>query len=238
MGSKIGIFLLHGITKNSGELAYVKKSLEEKGYCVETPNLPRHGLCPREYETCWRDVLQLSKEELLMGVEESFRKFNEKVDEIFVGGNSIGANLAFYLASKFPVKGILALNPVYRLAKGLEFILRHEPKISAFLLKKNGNSNNNDLVFHNFNIGSLLSLLEIVRDTPQYVKGLSIPTLLIFSKNDDILSPKNVVFFDKWLKCEKELHIVNESGHGLPYNSAVLPLIDEFIKNYALTIHK
>ena len=226
---KTGIFLLHGITKSSSELIFIKESLEERGYYVETPNLPKHGLCPREYETCWRDVLQLSKDELLIGVEEAFQQFRGKVEEIIVGGNSIGANLAFYLANKFTVNGIIALGPIYRLSKGLEFILALEPKIRLFL-GRNGNGVANEFVYHHLNVSAILQLVDIVKETPAYVKGLSRPTLLIFSKDDDVSSPQNAKFFINWLKGKKEIHLVEKGGHGLPDNPAILPFIDGFVK--------
>jgi len=226
---KTGIFLLHGITKSSSELSFIKESLEEGGYYVETPNLPRHGLCPREYETCWRDVLQLDKDELLIGVEEAFQKFSNRVEDIIVGGNSIGANLALYLANKFNVNGVIALGPVYRLSKGLEFILALEPKIRLFL-RRNGNGVANDFVYHNLNVSAILQLVDIIKETPAYIKGLSTPTLLIFSKDDDVASPQNAKFFINWLKGEKEIHLVEKGGHALPDNHAVLPFINGFVK--------
>ena len=225
---KKGIFLLHGITKSSSEFSKIKENLEELGYFVETPNLPRHGSCPREYETCWRDVLELTKDELLKGSEEKFKKFREKFDEVFVGGNSLGANIAFYLAGKYPVNGIIAIGPVYKLNRGLEIILSFESKIGGFLTG-NREEDSNGYRYHDFNIDGVLQLVEVAKNAPEYIKDISVPTLLIFSKNDNVASPQNAKYFIKWLKENSEVHLFDNLGHGLPESQDIFLVVQEFL---------
>ncbi len=224
---KTGIFLMHGVTKSREELLPLKEALEEAGYYVETPNLPRHGLCPREYKTCWRDVLQLTPGELLKGATEEFLNFRKKVGDVFVGGNSLGANLAFHLANEYPVKGIIAMAPIYQLSRSLELLLSIKPKIQ-FLLPESSKKDSDKLVFHNFNITTVVDLIDLVKESPDYVKGLSIPTLLIFSKHEDIASPKNASFFIKWLKNCSDVYWIDKGGHGILSNPEIIPIIKDF----------
>ena len=223
---KFGIFLMHGITKSKEELSLVKESLEELGYYVETPNLPKHGICPREFETCWRDTLELTKEELLTGVEEKFIEFRKKVGDIIIVGNSLGANLAFYLANKYTVKGIIAISPVYQLTRGIDLLLSIQPKIKFLLLGKSDQD-----VYHNFNLNNVIEIINISKESRKYIQGISIPTLLIFSKESDLTSSGNADFFIKWLRGYAQVHWAIKEGHGIPKNPDILPIIKDFCAN-------
>jgi esterase/lipase len=46
------IFLLHGITKSKEEFSKIKSTLLDLNFYVETPNLPKHELCPKEFRSC------------------------------------------------------------------------------------------------------------------------------------------------------------------------------------------
>lgn len=229
---KLGIILLHGITKSKEEFSTIKSALLDLNFYIETPNLPKHGLCPREFKSCWRDTLNLTREELLDGVTEKFLEFRNKVDEVIIGGNSLGANLAFYLAKKYPVKGIIAINPVYQLTKGIDLLMSLQPKVKSLLLGKNKDNNE----YHNFNLRNVVEIIRIAKESPKYVLGLSTPTLLIFSKKADLTSSHNAGFFIRWIGDYGEVHWIDKGGHGISKNQEIIPIIRDFCINVQKTI--
>lgn len=229
---ELGIFLLHGITKSKEEFSKIKSALLHLNFYVETPNLPKHGLCPREFNSCWRDTLNLTRKELLDGVTEKFLKFRDKVDKVIIGGNSLGANLAFYLAKKYPVKGIIAINPVYQLTKGIDLLMSIQPRVKSLLLGKNKDKDD----YHNFNLRNVVEIIKISKDSPEYVPGLSTPTLLIFSKKADLTSSHNSGFFIRWVGDYGEVHWIDKGGHGISKNKEIIPIIRDFCINVQKTI--
>lgn len=229
---KIGILLIHGITKSNEEFSTIKNALEEFNFHVETPNLPKHGLCPREFKSCWRDTLELTREELLDGVTEKFLEFRNKFEEVIIGGNSLGANLAFFLASKYPVNGIIAINPVYQLTKGIDLLISIQPRVKSLLLGKNKDKDE----YHNFNLRNVVEIIKIAKDSPKYISGLSTPTLLIFSKEADLTSSHNAGFFIRWIGDYGKVHWIDKVGHGISENPEIIPIIKDFCINVQKTI--
>lgn len=132
-----GVLLIHGITKTPRELQELAEKLAERGFTVYCPLLPKHGTCPGKYETCWRDMVGVTPAEMKEGVEKSFLKLREKVDKIYVGGISLGANLAFHLAARYKVDGIISMGAIISLNKGLEFLTALGPRAVEFLREKN-----------------------------------------------------------------------------------------------------
>lgn len=114
--AKIGIVLLHGKggTPKSPHISGLVKDLEKEGFMVITPEMPYSK--DREYDKSYEDtVFEIDKyiSELRMG----------GANKIFVGGHSLGANVALYYATKTSIDGVLAIAP------------GHSPELRGFQTK-------------------------------------------------------------------------------------------------------
>jgi carboxylesterase len=105
-----GVLLSHGLTATAAEVRPLARRLHEVGYTVAGPLLPGHGTTPADLNrTRWQDWV--------CAAEETFQRLAACCERIFVGGESMGAVTALYLASEHPeTVGVLTYAPAIRLS--------------------------------------------------------------------------------------------------------------------------
>ena len=105
----VGVFLSHGFTATCAEARPLAKRLHADGFSVAGPLLPGHGSVPQDLNrVCWQDWARAG--------EETYQQLKMRCERVFVGGESMGAVLALYLASQHPeAAGVLAFAPALKL---------------------------------------------------------------------------------------------------------------------------
>ena len=109
MIKKIPVLLFHGLTGAPAELQSVSRHLRRAGYEVETPMLRGHGVDEATLlKTGWRDWTA--------GAEEDLLRMTADGGQVIVGGLSMGAVLALWLAERYTdrVRGVLSLAATFR----------------------------------------------------------------------------------------------------------------------------
>lgn len=103
-----GVLLIHGWTSTPYEVRRLGKYLNENGYTVSGPLLRGHGTTPEDLENVrWQ--------EWMADLEKAYGDLKKGCSEIFVGGTSIGSNLAInFAAQKNDVAGLILLATPYR----------------------------------------------------------------------------------------------------------------------------
>lgn len=104
-----GVLLLHGLTSTPNQLKQLGKFLNDKGYSVYAPLFAGHGTDPR-------DLAKTRHKNWIQSAVDGLNKLTEKSDKIYVVGNSMGGNIALYLAHQIPEKiaGVVALGtPIF-----------------------------------------------------------------------------------------------------------------------------
>ena len=111
-GGPTGVLLIHGYTATTAEVRPLAGILHQQGYTVAGPLLPGHNTRPEDANRYrWRDWVR--------AVEESYRQLAAHCQRVIIGGESMGALLALYLASEHPeVAAILAYAPALKLKNG------------------------------------------------------------------------------------------------------------------------
>lgn len=105
--SKVGVLLLHGLTGVPSEMRPLVKKLKAQGFRVETPLLPGHG-------GTHHDMLAKSWKDWHAGALDAYDKLSKEVDEVIVGGLSMGALLATMIAAERSVSGLILMSPTLR----------------------------------------------------------------------------------------------------------------------------
>jgi carboxylesterase len=100
-----GVLLLHGYTATTAEVRLLAKALHQKGYTVAGPLLPGHGTTPE-------DANRAHWQQWVGTAEAAYRQLAGRCDQVVVGGESMGASIALYLASQHPeIAAVLAYAP-------------------------------------------------------------------------------------------------------------------------------
>jgi carboxylesterase len=104
-----GVFLSHGYTATTAEVRLLAKNLFEQGYTVAGPLLPGHGGQPADLNRVrWQDWAAEG--------EKTYQQIKQQCEHVFVGGESMGAMVALYLASEHPeIAGVMCYAPAIKL---------------------------------------------------------------------------------------------------------------------------
>ncbi len=188
------VLLIHGFTGSPTEMAPMGQYLHKKGYTVYCPCLKGHGTSPEDMEnTNWKDWVGTA--------ESKLKEIQQKHEEIYVVGFSMGGCIALYLSMKYKFKAVASISaPVYLVDKKAYFtpILKY---IRRFKIKKKKPNYDVDLFSYDKtpvkSVSSLLRLINLVRLNLSKVK---IPALIIQGDNDNVVLPKSGEYIYKNIK--------------------------------------
>ena len=234
--SKIGVYLIHGFTSTTYELKQIAKFLEEQQYHVVLNNLPGHGTTLEDCnKTKYQDWLDYSKIE--------FSKLCSTSDKVFIIGCSMGGVIALYLASLFPVTGLIVGGVVLKFK--LNFNTNYLNRVLCRIIKTRAKkltfpkSIRDSLNFYGYQSYPLIALEEF-RKMNLYVKKelskIKSPILIIHSQNDKVSIQDNVEIITRSIQSkDKNILDVENAHHNLFDENPDLELIfsssKEFIKH-------
>jgi len=228
-----GIYLIHGFSSTTYEFKLLAKILADKGYHVVLNNLPGHGTnvddC-NKYE--YNDWLDYSKIE--------FAKLCSSCDSVFIIGCSMGAVIALYLSSIFPVSGLIVGGTVLKFK--LTFNTYYLNTILCHLLKKRAKKLTfpkeirNTIDFYGYQEYPLIALNEFRKMNNLVLKKLKkikSPIFIIHSKNDEVSIKDNVDIIQSKISSQnQEVLEVQYAHHNIFDTNKDTPIINEKILNF------
>ncbi|MDO5533640.1 MAG: alpha/beta fold hydrolase [Propionibacteriaceae bacterium] len=104
-GGRVGVLFCHGFTGSPRSMRPWAQAVADAGYTVSVPRLPGHGTVWQELNvTSWRDWYDHA--------DAAYRALQERCEQVFVAGLSMGGSLALRLAEQHTdVAGLLLVNP-------------------------------------------------------------------------------------------------------------------------------
>jgi len=233
----VGIFLSHGLTATCAEVRLLAKRLYTAGFTVAGPLLPGHGTVPQDLNRVrWQDWAQTG--------EESYQQLKTCCQCIFVGGESMGAVLALYLASQHPeAAGVLAFAPAIKLnLRAFDSLsLRILAPFIPWVPKKSLDGSAN---WQGYPVNPLKGALQLVRFQRVVLKCLPQihqPLLVMQGRLDTTVHPTvGQIILDGVNSSAKELHWMENSSHVVIIDQEldeVTRITLEFLnRNYEYTV--
>lgn len=249
---KVGVLWFPGWSSSENDLIEMMDYLKDHGIEHESINLKGHNTNPG-------DLYGVTYHDWLSQAEQAYKRVSKKWDIVFVGGLSMGGQLAFYLASKYNVAGVISIGTplrintqgkvrfiYYMFIRTFAYILRYIPyqitrnyhflneRIRQINLSRKG-------TYKSFPISSVVEVYLLTkRMRRRYIKRVTAPTLLIQSTTDHLVSHYNIDLFQKRLQTiTKDIHImwVKDSYHLVNldhHKDKVFDQIYAFIKKYSM----
>jgi len=183
------VLLVHGWTSTPYEVRRLGKYLNENGYTVYAPLLKGHGTVPKDLEKVrWTDWLE--------DLEKALAFLLQEQNKIYIGGTSIGANLAVILAAqKKNIAGIILLAMPYRIrwevpviffAKFLKIFKSYNKKrypptfgVSTTITRL--------IAYQTYPIQSALEAQDLIEKSREALPKISQPCFIIQSADDHIV---------------------------------------------------
>lgn len=237
--ARSGCLVTHGFTGTPKEMRWLGEYLNKEGYTVCGIRLAGHATQPE-------DMIRSRYSDWLASVEDGYNILRSCTDQIFLLGLSMGGILSLITASRFPVRGVVAMSTPYKLPDYLQRKIKYVwilSKIKPYI-PKGKNEPGSDWfdkaafaqhVAYSQNPvrsgGELNELMAIMRGCLSQVKA---PVLLIYSHDDDYFVKGSMdCIFDELGSQDKQKLWVEGGGHVIteePTRTVVFKAAADFIR--------
>jgi carboxylesterase len=189
-GGRTGVLLCHGFTGSPHSLRPWAGYLADAGLSVSLPRLPGHG-------TTWQQMARTRWEDWYAEVDRAFDELQQRCDEMFVMGLSMGGCLALRLAELRggAISGLVLVNPsitadtrMFLLAPVLKLVLPSLKGIASDIRKEGATEVGYDRV----PVKAAATLPGLWRITQQHLGDLTQPILAYRSGIDHVVGPASM----------------------------------------------
>jgi carboxylesterase len=228
--NEVGVLLFHGWSSYTDEFLPLAKYLNSFGYTVSAPLLRGHGTKPEDLlGVTWEDWLEDAKIEL--------RKMEEYSSKIFLGGISMGGDIAMLLSEGKSVAGVISLGGAVRyrfhpLVKMTLFFMGmtktyRKKYYPPWARKKMGNRK----AYPSYPVESAKEVVQLADETRIFLPRITKPILIMQSTTDHLVSKKSPqIIFDDVDSKTKEMYWVKDGYHVFVEDQKVWKRIGEFIQ--------
>lgn len=190
-GGPTGVLLCHGFTGSPQSLRPWAEYLAKAGLTVSLPRLPGHG-------TTWQEMARTRWEDWFAEVDRAFDELQQRCDEIFVMGLSMGGCLALRLGEiRGPaVRGLVLVNPsltadnkaLFAVAPVLKLLIRSVKGITSDIKKPEAK----EVGYERTPTKAAATLPGLWRSTGQHLSDLTQPVLAYHSTDDHVVGPASL----------------------------------------------
>lgn len=185
-GGPTGVLLCHGFTGSPQSLRPWAEYLAKAGLTVSLPRLPGHG-------TTWQEMARTRWEDWFAEVDRAFDELQQRCDEIFVMGLSMGGCLALRLGENrgSAVRGLVLVNPsvtadnkaLFAVAPLLKLFIRSVKGITSDIKKPDVK----EVGYERTPTRAAATLPGLWRSTQQHLSDLTQPVLAFHSTDDHVV---------------------------------------------------
>ncbi|GEM80685.1 alpha/beta hydrolase [Vibrio superstes] len=195
-----GILLVHGLGDSPFSYVDIAPDLAAQGYLVRVILLPGHG-------TRAADLSLPELEDWQNVVAHHYQLLNEKVDGIWLGGFSTGANLVTALAYQQPtVKGLLLFSPAFKPRNSLA---KYSPYAKWFIDWEDKTKEDNYTRYNSLHMNGAATYYETSAVVRDYIDDANYdkPTFVMLSEADETIDSQYAVeqFSEKFTNSQNEL---------------------------------
>ena len=187
---KRGILLIHGLYDSPFSLMDLGRHLSNQGFMVRSILLPGHGTVPG-------DLLGIQRSEWIKAVDYGFASLQKEVEQIFIGGFSLGCTLALHKALFHPeIRGLILLAPAIKLWHSLLAHLGHLiGGLSADFKWYKRNMQKNYTKYESFNFDAAHQGCKLAQETHALIqkKSLPAPVFIAQSTTDETVVADSVI---------------------------------------------
>jgi carboxylesterase len=184
-GGPVGVLLLHGLTATTAEVRPLAQYLHQHGYTVAGPLLPGHGTKPE-------DLNQVKWDNWVETAVATYHHLLTLCDRVFVGGESTGAVIALFLASRYSeIAGVLAYAPAIKLAASTKDIFRlyAAAPFIEFVPKESLDGSDRWQGYPVNPLRGAVELLRLGREVRRRLGDITQPVLVVQGRHDTTIDP-------------------------------------------------
>ncbi|MFH1901982.1 MAG: alpha/beta hydrolase [Candidatus Omnitrophota bacterium] len=229
-------FLIHGYSGSPTDFNGLGNYLHKRFNAnVKIMRLIGHG-------TKISDLDKLNYDDFLDDAEKELRKEIAKGMNIVIGGLSSGSLMAFDLAARYPVKGILSASAAYKFKFPLNIIRFIAPIIPIKYIKKpitnfEKRSRAGSFNYLYVHLRGFKAISQGKRRLRNLMKDVVVPCVFVHSKGENIIDYKSDKLIKGKISSKKTKNIVfspkREREHNLfysPYHKKIYRILGDFVE--------
>ena len=207
-GGPVGILLSHGYTASTAEVRLLGQLLYERGYTVAGPLLPGHMTSPEDMNRCrWEDWVG--------AMEIAYQNIAAQCEVVFIGGESMGALVALYVASQHPeIAGLLIYAPALRIARQKALLATLLYRFVPYVNKKRIEPLNLWQGYTVNPVPALVQMLKLQNEVLQKLPAIHQPLLLVQGRLDTDIDLRGIeILYQKIGSNIKDVYWMENSTH-------------------------
>jgi carboxylesterase len=231
------VILVHGWTSTPYEMRVLGEQLQAEGLSVDAPLLSGHGSQPEHLEfVTW--------ERWVKDVEKAYQRVKKQYKKVYIGGMSMGGNLAIHVAAKNPqVSGVILMSTPYTMryekigfcaAQITRRVARYKKKYYPRIWKAQP-SITQLISYQYYPISSAFEAFKAIKSSLALVNKVTQPAFLIQPQYDHLVSRNSVQkFFTQLGSQKKEVRYVKKANHNFMGNGEHMDVfhdVVQFVKN-------
>lgn len=210
------VLLIHGWTSVPYEVRRLGKFLNENGYAVSAPMLKGHGTVPKNLEDVkWTDWLH--------DLNVEYARMKKIYKKVYIGGTSIGSNLAVMLAkNNSDISGLILMAMPYKIK--WERLACNFAKLHLKFKKYNrkfypptfglATTITRIISYQTYPVASALETFDLVRISRKYLENINQPCLILQSTHDHVVAKKSAEKIHAKIKSNrKKIKYINKAYH-------------------------
>jgi len=231
-GGDTKVLLLHGFTGSPCCLRPLAEWLNARGYGVEAPLLIGHG-------TDLEDLIPVRHRQWTDQVDAEIRRLQQSCKRLVVGGLSLGSILALQAGLRHQqLAGLMLYSPPIGVRDRRRFFAPLLKHFVATLPKpadhfEDPTASDRRWSYHRYPVACSAQVLQLIAQVSKQAKQLTLPTLVIGSRKDKVVSQQGIGQLVRRLDPEiTSLHWLEDSGHVITLDQEwlkVASLSEEFL---------
>ncbi|MFC1850132.1 alpha/beta hydrolase [candidate division CSSED10-310 bacterium] len=211
----LGCLLIHGYTSSLDTIRGNREWLEKENIPYAMPILRGHGGKPE-------DLIGVSWEDWYDDATHACDELVQQCEKIIIIGVSMGALITlklglnrkdFLLAQILVAPALKFKSPLIYLLPILAKIFKFWPAPSPFNDPQCATANTN---YPRFSTDSFMSLFELTKNVEKKLSAVTIPTIILHSRKDSIISPDSAEIIYKTISSrDKKIMWFEKSGHEM-----------------------
>ena len=208
----VSVLLVHGFTGTPQSMRPWAERLAEAGYAVSLPRLPGHG-------THWKELNATQWADWYAHVDSAFAALQDRCEQVFVCGLSMGGALALRLAEQHgdSVAGLVLVNPAINITDPrlkLLPVLHHLVPSLAAIGNDIADPAGREIAYDCNPLRALYSQTKLWADVVAHLGQVTQPLLVFRSEQDHVVDPSSVAILKERVgSTDAEFRTLTRSFH-------------------------
>jgi carboxylesterase len=204
-GGGTGVLLCHGFTGSPKSMIGWARHLEAGGFRVLVPRLPGHG-------TSWRELNETAWTDWYACVADAFATLQQRCEQVFLAGLSMGAALALRLAEQHGplVSGLTLVNPVINISDPrmrVLPILRVAVPSLAGIVNDIAKPDQDECGYDRLPLRALYSQTFLWADVRRNLHRVTQPLLIYSTVHDHVVDPSSVGLIKAGVRSREQTYV-------------------------------